>query len=320
MGTITKNKQSEEKLREIVKYAFGKEEMLAGYKELPDGFCNAAYELTLQDGKSVILKIAPAEGIQMMSCEVEMMRTEVMAMGLAKEHGITGVAKVLVYDNRKKICSGDYFIMEKLEGQGYHIAKQHMTEDEKKEIDIRIGEMLHRIHQIKGEKFGHLCVEELQFSDWHKGFMVMMERIVADGIRANIEIGVPYAEVMALLAEHRPYFAEVTKPELIHFDSWEGNIFVKDGKIAGLIDWERAMWSEGLMEDRFRFHSVNDNFKKGYGLETLTKSQQIRSLWYDVYLYFIMMFEGTYRQYETDEQYRWVRGIFEQVWKQMLHI
>ena len=25
---------------------------------------------------------------------------------------------------------------------------------------------------------------------------------------------------------------------------WEGNIFVKDGEISGIIDWERAMWGE----------------------------------------------------------------------------
>ena len=30
-----------------------------------------------------------------------------------------------------------------------------------------------------------------------------------------------------------------------------------------------------------------------------------------------MMFEGTYRHYETDEQYQWVHGLFEQVWAQL---
>ena len=30
-----------------------------------------------------------------------------------------------------------------------------------------------------------------------------------------------------------------------------------------------------------------------------------------------MMFEGTYRHYETNDQYIWVHGLFEKVWKEM---
>lgn len=95
-------------------------------------------------------------------------------------------------------------------------------------------------------------------------------------------------------------------------------IFIKDGRISGIIDWERALWAEGLMEDRFRFHSVTDGFSKGYGMEELTPVQKIRCFWYDVYLYLIMMFEVTYRHYETKDQYYWVHGLFEKVWKNLL--
>jgi hypothetical protein len=30
-----------------------------------------------------------------------------------------------------------------------------------------------------------------------------------------------------------------------------------------------------------------------------------------------MMFEGTYRHYETNDQYVWVHGLFEKVWEEM---
>lgn len=71
------------------------------------------------------------------------------------------------------------------------------------------------------------------------------------------------------------------------------------------------------MEDRFRFHSVSDAFLKGYGKENFTPAEKIRCRWYDVYLYLIMMFEGTYRHYETQDQYNWVHGLFVQVWKEI---
>ena len=84
-----------------------------------------------------------------------------------------------------------------------------------------------------------------------------------------------------------------------------------------MIDWERAMWAEGLMEDRFRYHMKNEDFMRGYGFDGLTESQKIRCAWYDIYLYLIMMFEGTYRHYETNEQYLWVHSLFVPIWEEL---
>ena len=144
-----------------------------------------------------------------------------------------------------------------------------------------------------------------------------MENIIEDGKRVHIDIGTSYETILDRLKLHREYFREVEQPSLIHFDSWDGNIFVKNGYFHGIIDWERAMWADGLMEDHFRYHVRNTAFLEGYGIQKMTKAQRIRCAWYDVYLYLIMMFEGTYRHYETNDQYVWVHGLFEKVWEEM---
>lgn len=51
---------------------------------------------------------------------------------------------------------------------------------------------------------------------------------------------------MERLAKDREYFDAVKTPTLVHWDMWEGNIFIKDGTITGIIDWERAMWRKPL--------------------------------------------------------------------------
>lgn len=317
MGSITKNRQSEQTLYKIAQRAFGDAAEGVVFEELEEGFCNVAYNLTLSDGREGILKIAPRRDVKLMACETELMQTEVEAMRLAREKGIPGVAEVYYYDSSQEICDGDYFIMEKLEENSFHVLRQDMTEKQQEEMDSKIGRWLHELNRIKGQKFGHFCVREQQFDLWFDAFYSMVSRIIEDGIRVDIKIGVEYQEILDRLKGHQAFFLEVTEPSFIHYDSWEGNIFVKDGEIIGFIDWERAMWAEGLMEDRFRLHSLKESFQKGYGMEKLTESQKIRSLWYDVYLYLIMMFEGTYRHYETDEQYQWVHGLFEQVWAQL---
>lgn len=317
MESITKNKQSQETIAKIAEKAFGSEVKLEAYKELSEEFYNVAYDLKLSDGRSAILKIGPAPGIQMMSCETELMQTEVLAMKYAKGHGFAGVPEVYFYNSSRELCSGEYFLMEKFDGSNFVFSKEQMSEAEIKELNRQTGEELYKLHQIQGEKFGHLCVKELQFSDWYTAFRTFLERIISDGAAADIDIGVSYEEILALPGAQRRYFEEVKTPRLIHWDSWEGNIFIKDGKIQGFIDWERALFAEGLTEDLFRLHSVNENFLAGYGLKELSLGQKIRSYWYDIYLYLSMMFEVTYRHYESNEQYVWVHGLFERVWKEL---
>ncbi|NCB93399.1 MAG: hypothetical protein EOM40_12705 [Clostridia bacterium] len=113
-------------------------------------------------------------------------------------------------------------------------------------------------------------------------------------LREEVNILISPQELFDKLKKDKMYFDEVREPRMIHFDSWDGNVFVDQGQVVGLIDWERALWAEGLMEDRFRFHNINPSILKGYGKKKLTQSESIRCNWYDVYLYLIMMIEGAY--------------------------
>lgn len=317
MEAVTKNRQSREVLLQMVQKAFGNETGIKTLKELPEGFCNIAYRILLSDGRETILKISPDQKIRLMTCETELMRTEVAAMGLAREKQLADVAEAYYYDDSRTLCSGEYFFMEVLRGQGYHTVKESMTQEEQAAVDVQTGALLYRLHQEKGCRFGHFCVPGLQFASWYEAFFSMLSGVLEDGKRAGVAIGIPYEEITDKVVAYRQYFQEVREPSFVHYDSWEGNIFIENGEITGFIDWERAMWADPLMEDRFRSHSVNSFILKGYGICELTKAQKIRCLWYDSYLYLIMMIEGSYRQYETDDQYRWAQDQFRQAWNKL---
>ena len=321
---ITKNTLNKENIITICEKAFGRTRIPAEIRELSEGFCNTAYDIGFEDGGGAILKVAPPVGVQLMSCEVDLMATEVGAMRLTAEKGMTGVPEVYYYDDSMEICNSSYFLMEKLSGASYASLREHMSEDEAAQINFRTGEYLHRLHEIKHTQFGHFSRKELQRESWLDAFELLLERIIKDGMDAQIEIGVPYEDILLLLTKHKSYFEEVKEASLLHWDSWDGNIFVKDGKIVGFIDWERSMWGDPLMEDRFRFHTVNPDFLKGYGyrdeqgnVTELPPAEEIRCKWYDVYLYLIMMFEVFYRQYQTRDQYEWVKGMFLPIWEEL---
>lgn len=71
--------------------------------------------------------------------------------------------------------------------------------------------------------------------------------------------------LLSRLEEEKEFFEEVTVPCLVHWDLWEGNVFVSGGKITGIIDWERALWADPLLELGFRTYDDPADFLEGYG-------------------------------------------------------
>lgn len=315
--SVTKNRQTEENLIKMVKKAFGEQVNITEYKELTEGCCNVAYKMKLSNGIKTILKIAPNTNVTLMSCEKELMKTEVTAMKLATEKNLVRVAKVYAYDDSCTICNGKYFFMEVIDGDSFYNLRDSIKEEEKALIRKQTGEALKQINSVKNKKFGHFCLESLQYDIWFDAFYSMVAAICEDGKKANVDVGVPYNEILKKLKTEQDLFEEVKEASFLHYDSWNGNIFVKDNHITGIIDWERAMWADPLMEDQFRKHEVNEDFLQGYGINQLTDKEKRRCLWYDVYLYLIMMIEGTYRNYETNEQYIWVKGLFLPIWEEL---
>ena len=92
---------------------------------------------------------------------------------------------------------------------------------------------------------------------------------------------------------------------------WDGNIFVDPATrcINGIVDFERALWGDPLMECQFEFRGPQSAYAEGYGQPMfVTEEDQIRRILYNIYLYAIMVIECTYRRYDNDNQERWARG------------
>ena len=90
---------------------------------------------------------------------------------------------------------------------------------------------------------------------------------------------------------------------MTHWDAWDLNFFVKDGKVTGILDFERVMWAEPLMEAQFRALSwggVSESMK-GYGKTTFTHEELQRCWLYTLYLGLVMKTECYYRNYGTDD-------------------
>ena len=294
MESATKNKKNFQQLSELTAAALSVS--LAEMEELTEGYCNAAYRLHLADGRCCIIKIAPFGDENLLSYEKEMMKSEVYAMRLAQEYGGIPVAKVYAADGQCTVCDSPFFIMECLPGESLAKIKGELSPKILQNIYTDLGKILKRLHQIPAEQFGLLSGLFCSQS-WFSTFIQMMEALLKNAQALEISIGMDPARILAYLRTRETVFSEVDIPHLIHWDTWDGNLLIQNNKISGIIDWERALWGDILMEYNFRSFAWNTDFLQGYGIQQLSARQEERISWYDTYLNLILYIEAFYRKY-----------------------
>ena len=310
---ITKCIQTKENIIKMAKTAFP-EKGIPEIEELTEGMCNVAYKLTYEDGFRTILKIASPIKSGFLTNECNLMDAEVMAMKLVARNTDIKVPEVYTYDTTKTLCEGEYFFMECLEGSNWISVIESLGEDVNLSLRRKTGVLQKQLTAISNDKFGLLGDVQHEFDGLFDFVYFLINNVLHDAEKRGVVIGVPKNEIMDLLAKDKNVFEEIKKSTLVHWDMWEGNIFVKDGEITGIIDWERAMWGDPYMDEPFRHHKRCKDFLEGFGVLELSKAEMRRIYWYDILLYLTMMTEVTYREYEDDGQYQWSKSLFEEVW------
>jgi fructosamine-3-kinase len=94
----------------------------------------------------------------------------------------------------------------------------------------------------------------------------------------------------------------VSEPSLVHWDLWEGNIFLEkrgdEYHIEGITDFERALWADPYIEVSFWNPKRHAVLVDCYGREAFEASNaQVRRVFYDLYLAMIMYLEQYTRGY-----------------------
>ena len=302
---ITKNRQSDETITRMAKAAFP-DKKIAAIRELTEGLCNVTYDITFEDGSESILKIAAKDRSGNTSNEINLMQAEINAMKLVKARCSFKIADILYYDTGRTLCDGSYFFMEKLEGSNFALIKESVPEDTAAVIHTEIGRIARELSGVHHEGFGFLG-EDKRYASLFEFVRQLLSNLISDAQRRSIDIMYDGKALLEQLEKDRAAFDAVRHASLVHWDMWEGNVFVKDGHVSGIIDWERAMWGEPFMDDRFRMHSRSQHFLEGFGQTSFSEDELKRLRWYDIILYLTMMIEVFYREFESQGQYFWAK-------------
>jgi aminoglycoside phosphotransferase (APT) family kinase protein len=301
MDGAYKVKLDTEQLRAAVYAVFECE--MASFVELKEGWANSAYSIELEDGRKVVLKARPSAETKFMRYEVDLMRTEVTAMRKLFSDKRLPIPRIYEYDTSMELLPVEYFIMEHMEGTPYNQVKNELSEEERNAIDRRLGELNRFINEQKGEAFGSYA--GATHSHWRDAFAGMIFGVLEDGKDASVSLSISYEELEREIELRLPMLDEVSEARLLHWDLWDGNVFVKNGQVSGIIDFERAMWGDPLMEHYFSHFNRSDAFCEGYGLIPNEPEQIARRKLYDLYLDLILYIECAYRKYDNEDHVKW---------------
>ncbi|MBR5348947.1 MAG: aminoglycoside phosphotransferase family protein [Lachnospiraceae bacterium] len=308
MKSATKYKVEQSLLEHITKNAFGVKPI--SVQAIDDGSFNAVYLIEVPDGRRAVLKVAPCDDERVLRYEKNIMYTEVSVMQKIKRHTAVPVPDLYYFDAAHTSCPSDYFFMQYINASNYHLVETQLSEDVRNRIDEQIGMYNRYINEIKGHLFGYFGQERRQKETWYEAFSRMLEDIIADAKHYNVEFGLDENVFYRLLESDEEAFNAVTEPRLVHSDLWAGNVFIREDKIVAIIDWERCLWADPLIERGFRSEHLKQSFLRGYQREEPFTAQERRRLrWYDLYYYMTLAVEECAREYDDAEYH-------DHVWKQ----
>ena len=304
MKSRTKNRLSEEKIRELVRIHFGRECETGEITELTGGMFNAIYRIERKNEKdAVILKVGVIPDTTLLTYERDIMPVEVECYRMIREQTTVPVPEVLAYDFSKRYIESNYFFMTELKGEPFSKVMKKMGQENADRIREELAGYLYQIHGIKGKYFGYFTKDERrQYSTWKEAFFHMFRQILADGREHRVKL--PYARIMAALQRHDGSLEDVREPSLVEYDCHEGNIFVKKTgdsyTIEGILDFERAFWGDPIADFPTAFVFTDDirketAFLNAYlrvsGRNAYTETDAVKYQLYRMYILTIMAAE-----------------------------
>lgn len=239
MKSYTKFEIDDDTIKKLMKKAgFHCVESIA---PLTAGEFNSAY-FVCADGKELVLKISPKKGVNVLTYEQNIMKREIEFYEIIERSTSVKTPKIYYYDDSADIIDAEYFIMEKLSSKPLTDVK--LNSEQRKEVLLKIGEMVAELHNIKGEKFGY--VQNGLYDNWYEAVRSMTLNLIADckKLGKKAENG---EKLIKYIDKYKDVLMNVSST-YTHFDIWDGNIFYENnGEITlTLIDTERSFWGDRI--------------------------------------------------------------------------
>jgi aminoglycoside phosphotransferase (APT) family kinase protein len=293
----------------MVERAFGGERRLVRADPCEEGWFNAVHRLGLDDGSSVVLKVAPPPEVRVLRYEQGLITTEVDALRLVRERTDVPVPEVLFWDQSCELVPSPWFVMTVCPGALLSEVRTSLDEAAGAAVDAQLARIVASVNALTADRFGRPEPSAPRDDRWSTAFMRLVEDLLRDASGADLDLPIAAADLRSVLDTE--VLDVVTTPRLVHWDLWDTNVFVDDdAMVVGVIDFERVLWADPLMEAQFVGRRVHDEVVEAYGTPLFDQPGAVeRRRLYDLYLGLVMTVECAYRHYPTADIEQLGRGL-----------
>lgn len=271
------------------------------WERMGEATFNAAYRLGLDDGRQLVVKVAPNPAAASMSYEHDLLRTEALFYRAAAT--TVPVPRVVHADFSRQVIGSDVLVMTALPGDNWHSQRHRIDADDRARLRARLGGWVAALHRVTGDGFGY--PQDPLLPGWRAAFTAMADAALADAERFGASLPCPTARLRDAIWRNADALDEVTTAVLVHFDLWEGNVLVHQGALSGVVDGERAFWGDpladmaslALLGDIERDEDFLTGYRAAGGQLTFDDPARRRLSLYRCYLYLIMLVEAAPRGY-----------------------
>ncbi len=306
MKSTTKPTITPAQIEALVKKHFGSDAVVGKISELTGGWFNAAFRVEAPSkGLDLVLKASPVPGAKIFTYEQKAMETEVAMLRMLEKHPSIPLPKLYAVDFDGDIIPSKCFFMEYLTGSPWNRIQKQVGSANRITLEKEFAAIQMAINAIKGDYFGFLELNDdgrVKKNSWYEAFSELVAILLDDYARFGIKVPSFASKAVQLLAKYEHVFREVKEPALVHWDLWEGNIFLEkrgDGyHVQGITDFERALWADPYIEVSFWNPKRHAVLVDCYGRPAFeARDVQIRRVFYDLYLSAIMYLEQYTRGY-----------------------
>ncbi|MEU8598331.1 aminoglycoside phosphotransferase family protein [Streptomyces globisporus] len=281
---------------------------IASIVPLTGGTYNTVTRVTLADGRDWVVKTPPPHTAALRH-ERDLLVNEVAFYTAAARAGGPAIPRVVRSEADPAAPTGAYLVMTARPGRPWHEVSPTADDGDEPRLRTELGRIVGQLHGETGaatsgfgypaEPFGPLA------PTWRTAFTAMTEAVLADAETYRARLPYPVGHIRTVLAGAAPVLDEVTRPALVHFDLWPGNLLVTGEPgartIGGVIDGERMFWGDpvadfvslalfGDIERDRDFLAGYAEARDGRSVE-FTDTLRIRYALYRSYLYLIMLVE-----------------------------
>ncbi|MEV4544093.1 phosphotransferase family protein [Micromonospora echinaurantiaca] len=233
-------------LADYVNASFGPDRGVAACGPLAGGGFAAVWWVRLDDGREVVVKVAPPPTVPLLRYEQGLTAAEARYFRLVATHAPRVPVPPVLHHGVDPVL-GEWLVTGRLPGRSLSDLAASGGDGDRARYDF--GTALAEVHRVTGDRFGY-DDGRTGGSTWAEAFTAMIEELLADGVDWGVPV--PAQRIRSVVRRHRRLLDQVRRPALVHFDGWDGNVLAEPAggsyRMCGLVDGERYLFGDPMVD------------------------------------------------------------------------